>query len=494
MEAVTAFFSFINGYLWGPPMIILLFGTHLFMTIRTKFIQRKIGTAIKLSFTPDKESTGDVSQFGALTTALAATIGTGNIIGVGTAIALGGPGAVLWVWLTGVFGIATKYAESYISVKYRVRTADGTMLGGAMYALERGMKSKGLGKFLAVLFALFAAIAAFGIGAAVQSNAIASTLNTNYNVPQIATGIVLVILATFVIFGGVKAIARVCETLVPFMVIFYVIGCIIILIMNGPYLGQALALIFEAAFNPRAAGGGFVGSTILLAARYGIARGLFSNESGMGSAPIVAAAAKTKNPARQALVSMSGTFWDTVVVCALTGLVLVSTIVAHPDINALSGNGAELTSLAFSKIPVFGTPLLVAGITLFAFSTILGWGYYGERGAEYLMGKKALKPYRAVFILAAFLGVLGSVPVVWEVADTLNALMAIPNLIAILALSGLIARETNHYVYDGNLDEVDTTPIPLVSPDGFVHEELTYDTEGHRVDTEGHLLDRDNDQ
>ena len=428
-------------------MIILLLGTHLFLTVRLRFPQRKILTAIKLSVKRDEGAKGDVSQFGALATALAATIGTGNIIGVATAVALGGPGAVLWCWLTGVFGISTKYAEGLLAIKYRVKREDGSMLGGPMYALERGLGWK----WMAVLFALFTAIAAFGIGNTVQANAIATLTNETYGISPYITGAVLCLLAGAVIIGGVKSIARVCTMLVPFMAIFYVVGCIVILFMNSQYVWPAICLICEAAFTPEAAGGGFIGTTVMMAARFGIARGLFSNESGMGSAPIVAAAAQTRNPVRQALVSASGTFWDTVVICALTGIVIVSSILAFPDIDY--SNGAVLTKMAFSKIPYIGAPLLTIGLLTFAFSTILGWSYYGERAAEYLGTKHNI--YRILYIIALFIGSVVSLDIVWNIADCMNALMAIPNLLSLLFLSGVIVRETNKYLWSNRLDEHD---------------------------------------
>ena len=322
MDAINDFFTAFSSFLWGWPMIILLLGTHIFLTIRLRFPQRKIFKAIKLSVKKDKNATGDVSQFRALATALAATIGTGNIIGVATAIALGGPGAVFWCWLTGVFGISTKYAEGLLAVKYRVKTKRGTMLGGPMYALE-----KGLGwKWLAVLFALFAALASFGIGSTVQANAISTLVENQYGISPYITGTIVTALGAAVILGGVKSISKVCGMLVPFMALFYVLGCIYILCVNHAYLLPAIHVIFDSAFTTKAAGGGFAGSTMMIAARYGIARGLFSNESGLGSAPIVAAAAQTRNPVRQALVSSTGTFWDTVIICALTGLVITSSI------------------------------------------------------------------------------------------------------------------------------------------------------------------------
>ena len=433
--------SAISDFLWGWPMIILLLGTHVFLTIRLRFPQRHIFKAVRLSLKRDRGAEGDVSQFASLATALAATIGTGNIIGVATAIALGGPGAVLWCWLTGVFGISTKYAEGLLAIKYREKTKSGKMLGGPMYALE-----KGLGwKWLAVLFAIFTAIAAFGIGNTVQANAIATVANESYGISPYISGAFICVMTGAVVLGGVKSIARVCSMLVPLMAAFYVLGCLYILIVNASYVWPALCLIVKAAFSPEAAGGGFIGSTVMMAARFGIARGLFSNESGMGSAPIVAAAAQTRNPVRQALVSSSGTFWDTVVICALTGLVIVSSVLAYPDIDF--SNGATLTKDAFSKIPVIGRPLLTFGLLTFAFSTILGWCYYGERAVEYLKGKSWVLGYRVVYITAVFAGAVMNLAVVWNLADCMNALMAIPNLVSLLCLNGVIVHETRNYLW-----------------------------------------------
>ena len=454
-DVINSIVTLVNDFVWGWAMILLLLGTHVFMTIRTKGIQRRVFQGIRLSVTKDPEAEGEVSQFGALTTALAATIGTGNIIGVGTAIALGGPGAVLWCWLTGVFGIATKYSESLISVKYRVKTRDGRMLGGAMYALERGLHMK----WLAVLFALFGGIASFGIGCATQVNAIASVCKENLGLPSWIVGVVVAVLVALVIFGGIKSIARVCEKLVPFMAIFYVLGCIIILALNYDFLIPALQTICTLAFKPGAAAGGLIGGGIMQALHYGVARGLFSNESGMGSAPIAAAAAQTRNPVRQALVSSTGTFWDTVVVCAMTGLVLVTSIMKNPaiDVGNIS-DGGVLTSLAFEQIPVLGPVILVLGIISFAFSTVLGWAYYGERCVEYFAGKKALIPYRVLYIAVAVIAPVVSLNLIWLIADTLNALMAIPNLVAVLLLSPVVVAETKKYL--NNIDKKDTDPIP----------------------------------
>lgn len=447
MQTVNNLFANLSALLWGWPMIILLLGTHLFLTIRLRFPQRQLLTAIRLSVKRDKHSTGDVSQFGALATALAATIGTGNIVGVATAVALGGPGAVLWCWLTGVFGIATKYGEALLAIKYRVKTPGGKMLGGPMYALERGLGWRWAG----ALFSIFTAIAAFGIGNTVQANAISTLVHQSFGLSPVATGVILCLLTAAVVLGGVRSIARVCTMFVPLMAILYVAGCLYILCVNHAYVWPALQLICESAFRPQAAGAGFAGGTVMLAARYGIARGLFSNESGLGSAPIVAAAAQTRNPVRQALVSSSGTFWDTVVICALTGLVIVSSILAFPDIDYQ--DGAELTHAAFTKIPVIGAPLLTFGLITFAFSTILGWCYYGERAMEYLKGRKWMLAYRVLYILAVFAGSVANLAIVWNVADCMNALMAIPNLVSLLLLSGVIVRETREFLWSGRLDE-----------------------------------------
>lgn len=458
MEKFSQLVTWVDGKVWGWGMILLLLGTHLFMTVRTGFIQRKtITKGIRLSVSKEPDADGEVSQFGALATALASTIGTGNIIGVGTAVALGGPGAVLWCWLTGVFGIATKYSESLIAVKYRVKTEDGRMQGGAMYALERGLHMRWLG----LIFAVFAGFASFGIGCATQVNAIATVCNENLHINKAVIGIIVGVLTAVVIFGGIKSISRVCERLVPFMALFYVLGCIVILGINYDYIIPAITTICRLAFQPGAAAGGLVGSGIMLAMRYGVARGLFSNESGMGSAPIAAAAAQTRNPVRQALVSSTGTFWDTVVVCLMTGLVLVSTIMKNPAINANEiTDGGVLTSLAFDQIPIIGPLILVVGIISFAFSTILGWAYYGERCVEYFAGKKGLIPYRVLYIAVAVIAPVVALDVVWDIADILNALMAIPNLIAVLILSPVIVKETKKYLDD--LDAKDDTEIPVI--------------------------------
>lgn len=441
--------DFISDIMWGWPMMILLVGTHIFLTIRLKFPQRHIFKAIKLSLKKDHGADGEVSQFGALATALAATIGTGNIVGVATAISLGGPGAIFWCWITAIFGMATKYAEGLLAVKYRVTDSKGRVNGGPMYALERGLGWKKLG----IAFAIFTALAAFGIGDTVQANAISTFADKAFGIPTWASGLVVMVLVGAVLLGGIKSIAKVCTALVPFMAILYVLGCIVILCINHDFIWPALQLIVERAFSPAAAGGGFVGSTVMLACRYGVARGLFSNESGMGSAPIVAASAKTRNPVRQALVSSSGTFWDSVIICALTGLVIVSTIVANPTItdgNDLNGN--TLTELAFSTIP-YGAPFLAFGLLTFAFSTIIGWEIYGERAAQYLNIKPIF--YRILYVAAIYIGATMNLGMVWNIADILNALMTIPNLICLLFLSGVIVHETKKYLWNNQLDKYD---------------------------------------
>ena len=444
MEVLENVLAQISDLLWGYPLIILLFGTHIFLTIRLRLIQRFIGKAIKISLRRDKEGKGDISQFGALTTALAATIGTGNIVGVSTAVAAGGPGAVLWMWLTGVFGIATKYSEALLSVKYRVKMPDGSMAGGPMYVLEHGLKKK----WLAVLFAAFTSVTAFGIGNMVQANSISVMVQETFQIPMWITGLILTGLTAIVIIGGIKSIANVCERLVPFMAITYVLGCLIILGMNLKGIPGTLSIIINSAFTGQAAIGGFLGAGMKEAIRFGIARGLFSNESGLGSAPIVAAAAQTKNPVRQALVSSTGTFWDTVVVCAITGLVVVN---SGEWIKGFSG--AALTKQAFSDFHIIGPIILTLGLLTFVFSTILGWSYYGEKAAEYLWGNKVVKPYRYLWVLFVMIGSLLSLNAVWTFADITNALMALPNLVSLIFLSGIIVSETKRYLWNDNLDE-----------------------------------------
>ncbi|MDD5210447.1 MAG: sodium:alanine symporter family protein [Elusimicrobiales bacterium] len=437
MDTFNAFLEKASSFVWGPPLIILLFGTHIYLTFKLGLIQRYLPKAIKLSFSRKKEGEGEISQFGALMTALAATIGTGNIVGVSTAVAAGGPGAVLWMWLTGVFGIATKYGEAVLSVKYRVVAPDGEITGGPMYVLERGLNAKWLG----VIFAFFTAVAAFGIGNMVQANSISQMLSDSFGLSVWISGAVMTGLTAFVILGGIRSIARFCEILVPFMAVFYVLGCGFILLLNFDKLPGTISLILSSAFTGHAAVGGFMGAGMKEAMRFGIARGLFSNESGLGSAPIVAAAAQTRNPVRQALVSSTGTFWDTVVVCLITGLVVVS---AGDWQSGLKG--AALTRSAFSHIPYIGPTVLSVGLLTFVFSTILGWEYYGEKAAEYLLGVKAVKPYRYLWIAAVMAGSVAALPAVWNFADIFNGLMAVPNLISLILLAPVIAAETRKYI------------------------------------------------
>ena len=439
MHWIEIALSSISSWLWGWPLIILLCGTHLFLTFRLRFIQRYIPKAIKLSYKRTAEGEGDISHFGALMTALAATIGTGNIVGVSAAVALGGPGAVLWMWLTGVFGIATKYGEAVLAIKYRVVMPNGQMAGGPMYALERGLKCK----WLAVLFAAFTAIAAFGIGNMIQANSVAMLVKDTFSVSPWITGSVMTVFTALVILGGIRSIARVCQWLVPFMAIVYVLGCLYLLCAKASMIPHTFSIIFTTAFTGQAAIGGFVGAGIKEAIRFGVARGLFSNESGLGSAPIVAAAAQTTDPVRQALVSSTGTFWDTVVVCAITGLVVVNSGQWQNGLKA-----TELTRAAFGEIPVIGPAVLTIGLLTFVFSTILGWGYYGEKAIEYLFGTRAILPYRWLWVVAVMLGSVLTVQVVWDFGDVANGLMAIPNLISLILLNGVIVDETRKHLWD----------------------------------------------
>jgi AGCS family alanine or glycine:cation symporter len=443
LQSIETLLGRISDVVWGPPLLVLLFGTHLFLTVRLRFVQRYLPTAIRISFRREREGEGDISQFGALMTALAATIGTGNIVGVSTAVAAGGPGAVLWMWLTGVFGIATKYAEAVLAVKFRVRTPSGDMGGGPMYVLERGLRMRWLG----VAFAVLTAIAAFGIGCMVQANSISSLLHESYAVPTWGSGLVLTVLTAVVILGGIKSIATVCEKLVPFMAVFYVLGCLVLLVIHAERLPETVRLILASAFSGQAAMGGFLGAGVREAIRFGIARGLFSNESGLGSAPIVAAAAQTKNPVRQALVSSTGTFWDTVVVCAMTGLVVVNSTRWTEGLK-----GAALTKAAFHDLGAVGPVILSVGLLTFVFSTILGWSYYGEKAAEYLIGERAVEPYRYLWVVAVMVGSVATMPAVWAFADIANGLMAVPNLVSLIALSGVAAAETRRFLWEGDID------------------------------------------
>ena len=440
METLDAIVSKINAFAWGPPMLILLVGTGFWLSINLRGLQfTKLGHALYLALVKRKEDgdePGDITHFQALMTALAATVGTGNIAGVATAIAIGGPGALFWMWITGLVGMATKYAEAILAVKYREVDANGEMCGGPMYYISKGLNLPWLG----AVFALFASFAAFGIGNMVQANSVADAVEATFHIPFWVTGVVLMVLSAIVILGGIKSIAKVTSLLVPVMIVFYVISALYIIFSNIAEVPAALMFIVKQAFNPTAAVGGFAGATIMMAIRFGVARGVFSNESGLGSAPIAAAAAQTKHPTTQALVSMTQTFIDTIVVCTMTGLVLILT-------GAWSNGqtGAELTTTAFSMGMPGGGYIVTIGIILFAYSTILGWCYYGEKSIEYLFGVKSVMPYRVVFVLFIGVGAVAKLSLVWNISDTLNGLMAVPNLIGLIMLTPVVVSETKKY-------------------------------------------------
>jgi alanine or glycine:cation symporter, AGCS family len=437
MEQFEAFIGDVSSFIWGPPLLILLVGTGLYLTIRLSLLQfRMLPYSLKLAFTKkqDKKSDGDISHFQALMTALAATVGTGNIVGVATAVLLGGPGAVFWMWITALVGMATKYSEAILAVKYRVKDKNGEMSGGPMYYLERGLKQKWLG----VLFAIFGAIAAFGIGNMVQSNSVSGVMKSTFSVPTVVTGIIITIFTALVILGGIKSIGRVTAFFVPIMALFYLIAGLIVLIMNANLVPDAIALIFTDAFTGEAVAGGALGTVI----RWGVARGVFSNEAGLGSAPIAAAAAKTDYPGRQALVSMTQVFIDTVIICSITGITLVM-----GDLYTSGAEGTALTSITFEHFlgPV-GSIIVAIGMLFFAYSTILGWSYYGEKCFSYLFSQSVVKYYRYAFVLAVFLGSITTIDVVWGIADVMNGLMAFPNLIGLIGLSGVVVAETKRFL------------------------------------------------
>jgi len=444
MQAFEELLGRISGWVWGPWLLVLLVGTGIFLTLRLGFLQFSLlPYSLKLAFSKnqDKKSEGDISHFQALMTALAATIGTGNIAGVATAVFIGGPGAVLWMWISALFGMATKYAEAILAVKYRVKNKAGEMSGGPMYYLDKGLNAKWLG----VLFAFFGAFAAFGIGNMVQSNSVADAVEATFSLPEWVTGLILMILTGLVILGGIKSIGRVTAYLVPFMALFYVVGGLVILIMNLNLVPDAIGLIFSDAFSGEAVAGGALGTVI----RWGVARGVFSNEAGLGSAPIAAAAAKTDYPARQALVSMTQVFIDTIIVCSITGITLVMGDMYKGDLN-----GAELTTETFrSFLGAPGAFIVTIGIILFAYSTVLGWSYYGEKCFSYLFGDNSVMFYRILFVLAVFVGTTVSLNIVWTLADIFNGLMAIPNLIGLLGLSGVVVAETKRFLAEKKLEQ-----------------------------------------
>ncbi|MFS0674607.1 alanine/glycine:cation symporter family protein [Ornithinibacillus sp. 179-J 7C1 HS] len=428
----------ISDFVWGPPTLILIVGTGIYLTLRLGFLQiRALPYALRLAFSPakqDKNSKGDISHYQALTTAMAATIGTGNIVGVATAVVLGGPGAVFWMWITALFGMATKYAEAILAVKYRVENSKGEMSGGPMYYLEKGLKAKWLG----VLFAIFGACAAFGIGNMVQANSVSDALNSSFSIPTWVTGLVLTVLAALVIIGGIKSIGKVTAFFVPIMALFYVLGGLVIIVMNLDIVPAAIGLIFSDAFTASAVGGGLLGTVI----RYGVARGVFSNEAGLGSAPIAAAAAKTDYPGRQALVSMTQVFIDTIIVCSITGITIVMADLAGSGLE-----GGPLTQASFAAfLGDWGGYIVTIGIVLFAFSTLVGWSYYGEKCFSYLFNDKVVPVYRIIFVIAIFWGSVQTLDLVWSISDVMNALMAIPNLIGLLGLSGVVVYETKKFL------------------------------------------------
>jgi AGCS family alanine or glycine:cation symporter len=435
-----------SDFIWGPRLLIpLLLATGVFLTLRLKGLQfTRLARALYVALIVRREtgSTGDISHFQALMTALAATVGIGNIVGVATAITLGGPGALFWMWVTGLVGMATKYCEALLSVKYRITDHRGEQAGGPMYYLARGIGQKHIGAALGWLFALFASIAAFGIGNMVQSNAVATALQNAFGFVPWATGIGIAVAVALVVLGGIKSIGRVTGVLVPFMIVMYMLSCFVVLIVHADALPAAFGLVFSDAFTGTSAVGGFLGATIAQAMRYGVARGIFSNESGLGSAGIAAAAAQTSEPVRQALVSMTQTFIDTIVVCSLTGLAIIASGVWSDGVGA-----GVLTQTAFDTVfpGGLGSVLVALAMVLFAFSTMLGWGYYGERSIEYLLGERAILPYRIVFVAATYVGAIRTIDFVWVFSDVMNGLMALPNLVGLLLLSGVAARETKQF-------------------------------------------------
>ncbi len=433
---MLSFFQSLNKILWGAPIILILLGTHLYFTLRLGFIQKKTWLGIKLSITPEKTAANGFSGFGALTTTLAATLGTGNIIGISTAIALGGPGAVFWCWITGLLGMATTYAECYLALLFRRKNEDGHFYGGPMYALEDGLKKKGI----AICYALLVVLASFGVGCTTQANSISNTASYLWRLPPGITGIIISLVVGFVLIGGASSIEKLCMKLVPAMGGAYLVACVILLLINLPYFLPALVLIMKSAFSLPSFSGGIMGGIIAFsvkaALRYGIARGLFTNEAGLGSAAIAAAGSDTENPARQSLISMTATFWDTVVLCAITGIVIVCNLLNHPE-SIIGKDAGGLTHAAFEAIP-FGSLLIGLCLILFAFATLIGWSYFGQQAFLYLFSPKYLKGYYIIYLIMIFLGAVSSLELVWEITDTINVLMAVPNLIALYGLRKLV--------------------------------------------------------
>ena len=456
MESFIPMLNAIDSFMWGPPLITLLVGTGIYLTLRLKLLQVvRLPKALSLIFKAKNRGEGDVSSFKALCVALAATVGTGNIVGVATAVKIGGPGAIFWMWMAAFFGMATKYAEGLLAVKYRSTDAKGNIAGGPMYYIRQGMgeKYKPLATFFAAATIL---VAYFGIGTFPQVNAIVDSAEISFGLSKVLTGAVLTLLIAAITIGGLQSIAKVASKVIPFMAVMYIAISLGLIVMNLDGVPEAVALIFESAFTGTAAAGGFAGSTIMMAMQNGIARGVFSNESGLGSAPIAAAAAKTKEPAEQGLISMTGTFIDTLIICTMTGLALVLTGVWQGD-----AAGAAMTSAAFASVyGTLGSSLLTIALVLFAFTTILGWNYYGERACIYLFGTKGVMPYRIIFIALIASGGFLKLEAIWILADIVNGLMAIPNLIALIALSGVVVAETESYLArKGELDEESDSTI-----------------------------------
>lgn len=452
MQALTEFFTTLSGWVWGPPLLVLLVGTGIYLSIRLHFLQfTLLPEALSLAFHgkggADEDEPGDISHFQALMTALAATIGTGNIAGVATAVVLGGPGAIFWMWMTALVGMATKYAEGLLAVIYRVKDHNGRYSGGPMYYLEHGLNMK----WLAMAFAFFGMVASFGIGNSVQSNSVAQAMQSSFGVAPVTTGWILLVITALVILGGIRSIGRVSSVIVPFMALGYLAGGAVILATHIDLIEPAFKLILSDAFTGQAMAGGALGSVI----RYGVARGVFSNEAGMGSAPIAAAAARTHVPAHQALVSMTGTFIDTIIVCSMTGIILVM-----GDKYKDGATGAALTTQSFDALlPGWGGLIVTIGLIFFAYSTILGWSYYGEKCAEYLLGPRCVLPYRLIYTVFVLLGSVMSLDLVWAISDALNGLMALPNLVGLLLLSGVVVRETRAY-RAGRPSAIDSNPRP----------------------------------
>lgn len=437
MNALSVFVASFQEYLWSFPMLVALLGTHLMFTVRLRFIQKRIPEGIRLSFSGKSEGNGNISPYSALATALAATIGTGNIIGISTAIAVGGPGAVFWCWLTGVFGIATCYAECFLSVKFRVKKADGTYQGGPMYVLENGLRKKGL----AMAFAVFTVLASFGMGSSVQAHSISSAVTGQFQISPHLVGMAAGVLAGVIMMGGGRQIAKVCTYLVPVMSIFYLGGCLFVILANHAFLKEAIAVIVKAAFSSKSVIGGIAGTAVMTGIRTGISRGLFTNEAGMGSIPMAAASAQTVSPVRQGIISMTGTFWDTVIMCAITGIAIVSSMVKDPG--AFVGVAPDqLCFVTFSGLPLCGGEMLSLSLVLFAFATIIGWNYYGECAVRYLFGEKGIKAYQFLYMMAVYLGAVMSLELVWGISDLFNSFMAIPNIISLWLLQKIIVKET----------------------------------------------------